>query len=283
MKNELYELYQECFPTLKMKKESFLHRIDYDHSDIIMEQENSQMVGAAVVNENSILLICVTPRMQKKGYGKKLLHRSEKLIQKHEYNQVILGSGKNYLFPGVPMNEVNSSKSFFERFGYQADWECVDMEISLNDFNLNTVKLAPIAANMQFGFVEKSRKSELLELVRSVDEDWVRYYQNNLDTAYVAILNDKIVGFQLVNWADPTNIVNVRDIFGTVGCVGVSKQERGQGIGINMVANGMMELKLRGCTKVFIGYTHLEGWYSQLGGKTVQRYWMGEKNIIADS
>ena len=280
MKNELYELYQECFPTLKMKKESFLHRIDYDNSEIIMEHENSHMVGAAVINENSILLMCVNPRMQKKGYGKKLLHRSEKLIQKKQYNQIILGCGRNYLFPGVPMKEVESSKSFFERFGYHADWECVDMELSLKDFNLKTIKIPPLLANMQFGFVDKSRRNELLDLVRSVDENWVRYYQNNLDSAYVAILDGKIVGFQLVDWSDPINIVNVTDIYGTVGCVGVKKQERGQGIGINMVANGMMELKLRGCTKVFIGFTHLENWYSQLGSKTIQRYWMGAKNIV---
>lgn len=281
MKNELYELYQQCFPTLKMKKENFLHKIDYDHSEIIMEQEHSQMVGVAVVNQNSILLLCVAPRMQKKGYGTKLLRRAEDLIRKNKYDHVVLGCGRNYLFPGVPLKEVKSSKAFFSKYGYLSDYESVDMELSLQDFNFKSTKVPELEIDIQYGFVDRSKRAELFEVVRAVNESWVSYYQNSLDSAYVAVSNGNIVGFQLVSWADPTSGINVSDIYGTVGCVGVKPQVRGQGIGIHMVAHGMKELKTQGCTKAFIGFTHLENWYAKLGCKTTQRYWMGAKELGA--
>lgn len=134
MKNELYELYKQCFPTKQLDKETFLKKIDYDHSEVIMEEEHCHMVGASVISGNDILMLCVNPEMQKKGYGKKLLMRSEEIMANSGYHEAVLGKGFHDLLGRFTSDEIPAGKQFFQKHGFKECTEdhgywCISKEI----------------------------------------------------------------------------------------------------------------------------------------------------------
>lgn len=271
MKHELYELYQQCFPNEKVSREAFLDKLDYDHSDVIIEQEHSKIAAALVMNENTVLLLCVAPWARGKGYGRNLLQSAEAKMAEQEYDKVVLGHGRSYLFPGVPYGK-EEDYHFFEKLGYHADWSSVDMEIDLTVEEEASKNLKKVPDQVQFRILPEGRKKELFEAVNTVQENWNRYFKTTKCPIAVAVKNDKIVGFEMIYKQVSENTVK-----GYVGCVGVIPSERGQGIGLAMVSYGLQQLKREEIHTARIEYTHLESWYAKLGAVTVQRYWMGEK------
>ena len=117
MKNELYELYKQCFPKSQLSKELFLEEIDYENSNIFITQEHCHMVGASVVDKNALRLLCVAPSMQGKGYGEKLLKRSEEAIQEDGYEEAILYKSDR-LFSDMNMDELKELH-FFTHHNYK--------------------------------------------------------------------------------------------------------------------------------------------------------------------
>ncbi|MDF2941498.1 MAG: hypothetical protein K0S01_356 [Herbinix sp.] len=279
MKNDIFALYNACFPNMKIRFEAFLNKLDYDHSEIIVRKDKNEVIGFSIVKDNAILLLCVNPKLQNKGYGTELLQQSEQNIKAQGFDKIILGCGSTYLFQGVPMGTEEKTHLFFEKRGYRSDGISVNMTMRLNDFSINTIQMPKAPDTVLFRYATAEDKAKLLPAVAEVEAEWVKYYEHSEEPILIAVEGSDVLGFEIISANMDTFYSDERDTIGAVGCVGVVPQVRKRGIGLQLVALGIEVLKKNDCDEVFIGYTYYENWYALLGHKTSERFWMGYKNI----
>jgi len=274
----IYEIFVQCFPRISLEEDTLFQKLDFANCYVIETRKENELIGFSIINENSILLLCVVPKMQRFGYGEELLKKSEKRIFDNKYKKVILGLGKNYLFQGVPIGK-DASYMFFEKHGYISTWESVDMAMALTDFSVTRLNIYKLPDCVKILYMGESDKEQLLAVVESVQPSWKHYYECSMQPILLAVENKEILGFAMLEVGAKTIECNHANKVGTISCVGVVHEAREKGIGLNMVAYTMGELENQGCDEVYISYTWLEAWYSKLGYKTMYKFWMGEKDI----
>ena len=101
--NEYFEIFKENFPYMSREEKTLKEVIDKD-DNIYFEKRNdeSKLIGCAIVNKNTILLLVVDKDYRNKGIGTELLNKCEDIIIKNGFKEIVLGVGFNYLMPGVP-------------------------------------------------------------------------------------------------------------------------------------------------------------------------------------
>lgn len=280
MKDMVYKIFKDCFPEIPITDELLYSLMNYDQCTIIEKRVEDQLIGFSAVRENRIILFCISPDYQRKGYGRELVQESERIIKRKGYKQIILGDTDSSLFMGALSTEEEWSKRrnyFFEKCGYTAENGCVEMELHLKDFDIDNLNIT-YPEGISYEYWTNPDKSELYSAVGMVDEEWVKYFKGEV-TVFAAMENEKCVGFTILSFDDLTLCNNGSNRVGMVGCVGVIPGKREHGIGLGMVALATNELKKKGCDISYIHYTHLEKWYGKLGYKTIFRYWFGKKDI----
>jgi ribosomal protein S18 acetylase RimI-like enzyme len=136
MTEEIFELYRKTLLEIRRNEEKVKTNLNDKKNHIICVREGGELVGVSVVNENTIYLLCVTPRFRNRGIGTDLLRQSEEHIHERGFDTVILGAGKDYIMPGVPMN--NNAHEFFKKRGYVHAWGdcgCFDMSQTFGNFD----------------------------------------------------------------------------------------------------------------------------------------------------
>lgn len=277
MTNEVYDLYCRCFPDLKVKFDNFIEKLDYKNAEKITVSEHGELVGVSLVSGNAVLLLCVDERFRNKWYGTELLKQSEDMIGSRGHDVVILGRGKSYLFQGVPFLSDRRGCRFFEKRGYSAEGESVDMTLELRDFSIDKVMIPECPENVIFRYTRDTDRNQLLSAVSMIDPDWVRYYEQTDDPVLVAEEQGELVGALIISRSGAPFCQDESRTVGEIGCVGVVPKARKKGIGLRMVAIATDELKKMGADTAYLGYTYLENWYGALGYKPFMRFWMGSK------
>ena len=279
MKEIVYGIFRECFPQYPMPYETFCEVIGYDKCTILTTEESGNIAGVAVISDNYIRLLCVSPAYQGKGYGRQLLDRCEEKIKAAGYKEVILG-GLYGLFQGAVTTEAdwnNKSNPFFEKCGYTAKNGCFEMQMAMKNFDINQIPIE-IPADISFGYYTDSDRTKLREAINDVDKDWVQYFADT-DSVFCAFKGDKIASFAIIGDHDSNILSREGANIGTIGCVGTVHAERRQGSGLAMVAMATAELKKAGCDTVFIHHTTLDKWYGKLGYYKFLWYWLGKKEL----
>ena len=94
---------------------------------------------------------------------------------KRELNQHFCFAVKNG-FEVINEQEWKHKKStYFEQFGYQAEESCIEMKLDLGEFQLETFQHKLHPETLSFCYYEGD-KTDLLEAVRIVEEDWEQYF-----------------------------------------------------------------------------------------------------------
>lgn len=282
MKERIFQIFKECYPQLPITEEVFYQLFDYDGSEIIHKEVGGRLIGFLAIRDNHILLICVLPDYQRMGYGRQLMEESEELLGKKGYQEVILGDTRDRFFLGATTEEADWKEKhnyFFEICGYKADHGCLEMIMPLKDYDLKDVSIPLQPDNIVFEYWDREDRSELFAAVRSVEEDWVQYFQN-APFVYTAMEEGSCVGFTILSFNDITLQNDGCNKVGMVGCVGVTPDKRKHGIGLAMVAHATNELKKQGCDLSYIHYTYLDWWYGKLGYESFLWYWMGKKSLV---
>ncbi len=238
-------------------------------SEIISDGER----GFAAVCGDCIRLLCVSPEYQGRGIGRKLLQDCERLISERGYNVAVLGGFDSVLFIGA----TEESTGFFGKMGYTFDGGCAEMTLDFADFDICKLDIPIYPEGISFGFYSGDRE-QLYAAVRSVDEEWEQYFQND-EPVFCAFERGVPVGFIIVDYDALCILGGDRQKVGSIGCVGVVPSARRRGIGLAMAAHACTELKKSGCTRLFVHYTHLEKWYARIGCRTFMRYSFGKKKI----
>lgn len=156
MERDLEELLAICernFPFLVREKGEILRILSHSDNIILEERDEEQrLIGVSVINQNTVLLLCVDAAHRKKGIGSRLLKESERVVKETcQYTgKITVGAGFDYLMPGVPTSKRyfaaeneelyqgldKTASHFFEKRGYVHSWggNCFDMRLPLEQF-----------------------------------------------------------------------------------------------------------------------------------------------------
>lgn len=277
--SSMLTIYNQSIPFLQTDLESFDSRLRLTNdSRYFIEEVDGISAGFAVVNQNSILVLCVSPKYQNRGIGTKLLHEAENDIYERGHSHIVLGrSNQTYLCQGVPYINHYNPCCFFEKYGYVANWSSVDMSLSLENFSLGKIQISAFSETLSFRYAEKDDQEILQEKVFKVNPSWSNYYTHSEDAIFLAEEKGEITGFVLICKDRMPFALNFSGRVGGLACLGVVPEKRNRGIGLQLAAYGTRELKLLGCDYAYLGYTWLEDWYGTLGYQPYARFWMGEK------
>ena len=301
---EYYKMFKELFPYINREEGKHFEIICNENNEFFEEKtEDGKLVGFAIVNKNTILLLIVDKSYRNQGIGTKLLDKCEQSIISKGYDKVILGVGFDYLMPGVPTSEkytnschenldslVNdNASSFFEKKGYDHSWgECnwFDMKMSLIKFVKNENSIGDIINGINYRWATINDLEGIIECSDDAcqyqDEKFSKYYRNeklydesNNQRVLVAVKDNKIVGTLIIS------IETEGKDLGCVGCTCVSFKETHQGIGTNMVRLGTKYLKDIGLNNASLSYTYtgLDKLYGDSGYEISTYYFMGEKRL----
>lgn len=274
MTDQLFDLFNRCFPEYRTTRELFEELLKPQEAHVIAEYAQGQLAGYAMVHGGSVPVLCVEENHRRKGIGSRLLAATEGYVRGLGEEKLTLGCGPHYLLQGVP--DVDDNVSFFEKRGYTASWTSVNMELVLDGFDRDSLSIPPAPAGLEYRFAEESDRAALLDAVEAAEEGWVDVFVNCVDPVFLAILDGKIAGFEVLA-SNGGRFLRPGQQVGCVGCVGVVPEQRERGIGMAMVAEGIQWLKDQGCTMIELRYVELERWYRKLGFQTVAWQWMGEK------
>ena len=241
--NEYFEIFKENFPYISREEKTLKEVIDKD-DNIYFEKRNdeSKLIGCAIVNKNTILLLVVDKDYRNKGIGTELLNECEDIIIKNGFKEIVLGVGFNYLMPGVPTSKkyvdsiceklysklTNEASDFFEKKGYIHFWKdcnCFDMKMSLSDFERNEYDIGDTINNISYRWAIIDDLDEIIDCADDAcqfqDEKFSKYYRNldlykdnNNQKVLVAVKNNKIVG---------TLIVSIETEGKDLGCVEIGR------------------------------------------------------------
>ncbi len=274
---DLYDIYCEAMPRYPLTYERFRDILHRDNSQIFTAENSKTIIGFCVVNDNSVVILCVKKEYRHCGYGRHLLIMAEGFISVN-YNEVVLGGGG--LFQGVPCDEdEESSVPFFEKRGYTADFTSVNMGLELNDKSAAILKETPRPDGITYRFAIDSDREKLLAAVKDAQADWLPIFEENKDApVLLAVCGDEIAGFEMVE-EDGGMFFADNEKHGMIGCVGVTHKYRRRGIGLAMTAEGSLSLYEKSCKDIQLLYVERVAWYNKLGYEVTSRQWMGRKKI----
>lgn len=302
MTQELYKLFVDNFPYI-IREEKTAKSILQEQSNKVIEKRdvNGNLIGAVVINKNTILLLCVNKEHRNKGIGNELLIEAEKYISSQGYNEINIGVGFDYLMPGVPTNEKvldeplekdnvydsvdDIAYHFFKKRGYYHSWEdanCFDMCQDLKDFDKHEHKIGDTIDGITYVWATEKDLENIIKCTEDACDDFTKYYKdmslyekNSNKRVLLAKDKDQVVGTLMV--LIETEAIGV----GSVGCTTVKHSYRGKHIGVNLTILGTSYLKEKGLPKAYLGYTYtgLDRMYGYAGYKICVYYFMAKKNI----
>ena len=302
--NEYFEMFKTNFPYIS-REEKTLKEVISNNDNVYFEKRNddNKLIGLAIVNKNTILLLVVDKDYRNRGIGTDLLNKCEELIIKNGFNEIKLGVGFNYLMPGVPTSkkytesvhenlnpEINNiASNYFEKRGYIHSWckcNCFDMRMLLSEFVKNDNSIGDEINNILYRWATIDDLDEIIDCADDAcqfqDGKFSKYYKNtdlykedNNQRVLVAVKNNKIVGTLIIS------IETEGKDLGCVGCTCVSFKETHQKIGTHLVRLGTKYLKDIGLSNANLSYTYtgLDKLYGDSGYQISCYYMMGKKVI----
>lgn len=298
---EIYNLFKENLPFVIRAEETAKNIINNSKNIVFEKRENNKLIACAIVNENTIILLCVDQSYKNRGIGSDLLKQCEKLIFDNGFDSVVLGAGFDYLVPGVPTSkkftasvnenlnsQLNSYASdFFEKRGYVHSWgqcNCFDMCMPLSKTIEVDSQIGDEINGVLYRWAVLSDLNAITECVDDAcqygDESFSEYYRNetlynedSLQRVLVACKQEVIVGAVIVSIG-----VEKKDV-GSVGCTSVCTSQTHKGIGTTLILLGTKFLQSLGLKNAFLGYTYsgLDFMYGKSGYEICTYYFMGRK------
>lgn len=299
MSQELYEIYERNFPFIVRAKETVLQILHNEGNTIIEHRdEQNKLIGASVINQNAVLLLCVDAEHRNKGIGTKLLERSENAIKANGYDKVVIGNGFDYIMPGVPTSKRyfqaeneelypgvdETASDFFTKRGYTHSWNCncFDMRFPLNQFKQNAYHVGDTIDGITYRWAAISDLKEICACTDNACPEFTVYYQSeslyaagNDSRVLIAILGGQVVGTLIVGLEDAGKRL------GCVGCTTVKRAYQGRHIAVNLVTVGTKYLKDIGLEEAYLSYTYtgLDHMYGYAGYKICIYFMMAEKEL----
>lgn len=275
--SRLYEIFADCFPFIPMSEEIFREKISVPENRLLIRYFQKDPAAFSVINENTVVLICVHPDRQNCGTGSSLLKESEDLIRSKGYDSAVLGRGRTGIFFGAVIDTF--SHRFFEKRGYTAVNGCLGMLLDPEDErSMLQYHKHSFSPEIKYMFCPEHMKTELREAVLSVEPKWVSKY-SDLSRAFIAAVGNEVAAFMLINDDSHTLVTSDDSRTGQPEYLGTVPKFRNRHIGTVMLLKGIDIMRKAGCTEIYIDYTAEDTWYSRIGFEDFIWFWMGEKKF----
>ena len=300
MTDALYALFKRNFPFVRRKEETARDILSNPENRIFIHKDDTEnLIGAAVVHKNTILLLCVDAPFRNQGIGSKLLEEAESHVKSEGFDTVTIGVGDNYLCPGIPVREMpfeeeisnlalhpllpETNASYFIKRGYIHEWNdcnCFDIHTPFSP-ELLLINL-PETPGIEYRFASISDLPSILECTNAAEEEFSKYYEesesyapDSTDKVLIAIDGKKVVGTLMVDQETEGKGV------GSIGCTTVHPDYQGRKIASSMIIRGAKHLYRSGMKEGFLGYTYsgLDKLYGKASYKVCAFYFMAKKAL----
>lgn len=299
MLSELYQIFRRNFPFI-VRDEATALRILGHEGNKVLEKRNPQgeLIGAAVVNDHTLLMLCVDAPYRRQGLGEELLALSERAVRDGGHDEITVGVGFDYLMPGVPTSRpyfateeprlcdglTDAAARFFEARGYRHAWDCdcFDMRFPLLEFPDTPLDPGCAADGVTYRWAAPEDLDAVRDCVYDACEEFTPYYLSpalyegdSPERALIAVCGRQVVGALLVSVeAEGAGL-------GSVGCTAVRPAYRGRRIATNLVKLGTAYLRERGMAEAYLSYTYtgLDRMYGQAGYRICVYYMMAKKRL----
>jgi ribosomal protein S18 acetylase RimI-like enzyme len=282
MVNEIFKLFQENLPNIIRRDGAVINVLNDESNHIIDYSDGGKLVGVSVVNDGTIYLLCVDKSAQNQGIGTRLLLQSEEYIASKGFNKIELGAGKDYIMPGVPMND--GAHGFFLKFGYTHSWGdsgCIDMSQALEGFICNDYAIGDTINGIKYIRADPNHLESTVKCVFDAEESFVCFYQNedlykqrSSAPILIAAKDNEVLGAIMVSIGEKAG-----DNGGTLDCLVTAQKHRGKGIATILTTLGTKHLKDAGLSNAYLCYTYTDiaNMYRRIGYEICMEYFMGEK------
>ena len=277
MTREIFNLYKTALPDIVRADDAVMEILNDTNLHIINYRNDDKLAGVSVIGGNTIYLLCVDEKIRNRGIGGDLLYRSEQYITVRGFDKIVIGAGKDYITPGIPMK--HGAHDFFKKRGYIHSWGdcgCFDMELMLCDFNYTEHSVGDTIDEITYRWAVPNDIDNIVKCVSDAAENFVRYYKETQMPVLIAVKDNEVLGTLIVSIE-----AEGKDI-GSVGCTATAIKYRNKGIATNLVRLGTKYLKDIGLYKACLGYTYTQilNMYGRVGYKISMEYFMGEKSVI---
>ena len=290
--SELYDLFHRNFPFC-VREESVVRTL-LDSADLIAEYRSGHLIGAAALEKNNLLMLCVDRDYRMQGIGSRLLTAAEQNVKDAGFSHITIGAGEHYIMPGVPspvpvVNEallpdriypgLENHTDFFRKRGYLHAWDCSCFDMR-GEFN-NLPSVVPRTDGITFRFADADDIPAVCKCVQNAHESFVKYYRNPATyqrpkrRVLIAEQGTEVVGTLMVC------LETEGKGLGSVGCTAVHRDWQGRKIATDLVLHGTHALKNSGMDRAFLGYTYtgLDKLYGTAGYQICCYYMMAKKDL----
>lgn len=302
MTSEIIALFRRNLPFVVQHDEHIASVVEHEQTHVL-EHRNEQgvLVGVALVNQDTILLLCVDAPYRHQRIGTSLLAQVEQLVRMKGGSEVRVGVGYTYLMPGVPTSwhicssayerldsrVSDEASTFFQRRGYRhgVDHDCFDMRFPLAEYPQEaTARIGDTIEQIQYRWAEEADIPAICACTEDAIEEFTVYYRqpdvyqhkNGSQGVLVAVSREKVVGAMMVGVESET------EQLGSIGCTAVRHAYRGRHIASHMTLLATRHLKEMGLREAYLGYTYtgLDRMYGQAGFRINVYYMMASKRLI---
>ncbi|MDE7324757.1 MAG: GNAT family N-acetyltransferase [Lachnospiraceae bacterium] len=297
MVQELTDIFERNFPYVERNGLSVQRILGHKENMVIARRdEKNRLIGAAVVNQSTILMLCVDQEYRGQGIGSELLKKAEDAIWEKGFEKINVGVGFDYLAPGVPTSKCyfpaeneklypgldETASDFFTHRGYVHSWgcNCFDMRFSLNEFEREGYDAGVEIDGITYRFASLGDKDAVCACMDDAYPEFTGYYRDDIlyqegkgVGVLIAVSGNEVIGALIIGTEDAEKGL------GSVGCVAVREGWRGRHIAVNLVTVGTKHLKKNGFLKAYLSYTYsgLDHMYGYAGYKICVYFMMAEK------
>lgn len=292
----LYDLFRRNFPFC-VREQSFARSLLSQNENTVFTEidDSGRLIGAAVLEQNTLLMLCVDREYRNRGIGSRLLEAAEKAVRQAGYDSLVIGAGAHYLMPGVPTvrpvvdehlepdavyNGLEDYTAFFIKRGYIHSWgcNCFDMRRDLGDYTASLFHTEGIT----YRWAVPEDMDAVTACTDDAHESFTKYYKNpdmyhegSAKRVLLACCGEDAAGVLIVSFAAEGPGL------GSVGCTAVRHKYQGRKIASNLVMLGTQKLQEAGMEKAFLGYTYtgLNRMYGFAGYKICVYYFMAVKKL----
>lgn len=274
------------------------------HEDHFAAFVDGRMVGfvAAPVDRRrpygertgSISLLLVSPEHRLRGVGAVLHERALGHFREEGASSAVLGASTPMFWAGVPHN-LPGALAFFRAMGWSFTGHSIDMSRDVRGYRMpEDARRRMDAAQVVDSTAASEDLPELFGLVAREFPGWLDVYRgvaalDDLDD--LLIFRDgggRVIGSLVMS--SPRSHPSRTDCIwtallgqdaGALGCVGISADSRGRGLGLAIVARASEILGERGVGQCYIAWTHLAGFYARLGYKVWREFAISRRTLNA--
>ena len=298
--NEYFEFYKRNFPYIYREEATTKEIINKEGNKYIEKRnEDNELIGLSIINNNTILLLCVDLKYRNNGIGTSLLKESENMIINDGYDNAILGVGFNYLMPGIPTSNhyfksehedlypiINdNAENFFVNKGYinTSDCDYFDMGQSLDNYNYNKIQIGNVVNNIEYRFADESDIDSICVCTDDAQESFTKYYKmkehySGNSRVMIATINGEVAATMMMGLETEGKKV------GDLAVATTKHKYRNNHLSANLTNLATQFLKDNGMEYAHLNYTYtgLDHVYGYAGYKICVYYTKASKQLLLE-